>query len=792
MPVDEFHDKPALATTAKRYVAAEMLAVAALLGGFIGMVLWFDRIDFYHRHFFDTGAIVFADNMVRIVFVGIFAWLIYAPGAAIAALIMAPEARAALSPAERAVLGFGIGVGVWHVAMLLLGIFDLYYRAVMVAVCLIVLVVSARHFGRVAAAGWRAFAERVAVLRKDRASPPIVGAILIAIVAAWLLLRRALFPGGGGDYYEHYFYYYLEVLKHHGLAPNDVWYQYYYSKGSGLAFLGMLLTDPEAPALTTFPCVVCAAVAMATLLSRLSPNSLWPAAGALIYLLYYLLTYSADGGGEFQKDHEEITALIVLVMWALCMESVSSTRPFRFMATACGVAAAIITQPVGLLLGCYIGLLAAWSLLRRRWSDMWAHGVMAAAIGGAVLAVFVYSNAVTGLASDQFLKVTLYFANFPRLDRWGVIPMLLAEVWIRANYQVLVPPFGWGAVRELGEFMRLGGLWPFVLGPVVVAAILRAADWFGGGNLTPTRNASAASLAAATAGRLTALIGVLIAIALILGRAQSYSFARLSIFFVPLLVLWAIAATVWLLDGRQLARLGETWTAIVFPVALLAAVLALWQGKEHWLRRVPAETANALRFFSGRLSLAEAYTHATSGYAFGGINPGALAAAQQLPPGTPIWSTNVDSYCMVPGCLIESVVSFKLSGRLDDILGGDPELAKQHLQEAGLNYFLFMKDYRIIDLLPFSPLFAPDTIGRYLGVKWSDGSTYLLTWAGPDTRPLGPDFLEAYARRRAEPDPLHWFRFDALAPQLAAIVPRLRPLTTWGAADALLTSGQWK
>ena len=52
-----------------------------LLGGFIGVVLWFDRVDFYNKHFFDTGTIVFADNAVRIVFVGIFSWLIYAPGA---------------------------------------------------------------------------------------------------------------------------------------------------------------------------------------------------------------------------------------------------------------------------------------------------------------------------------------------------------------------------------------------------------------------------------------------------------------------------------------------------------------------------------------------------------------------------------------------------------------------------------------------------------------------------------------------------------------------------------------
>ena len=65
---------------------AQRLSAAALVFGFIGVVAWFDGVDFYHRHFFDTGPIVAADNVVRIVFVVIFSWLIYAPGAAIAAL----------------------------------------------------------------------------------------------------------------------------------------------------------------------------------------------------------------------------------------------------------------------------------------------------------------------------------------------------------------------------------------------------------------------------------------------------------------------------------------------------------------------------------------------------------------------------------------------------------------------------------------------------------------------------------------------------------------------------------
>jgi hypothetical protein len=768
------------------FTRADVLAIAMLLGGFIGVVLWFDRVDFYNKHFFDTGAIVFTNNVVRIVFVGIFSWLIYAPGAAVVVLVTTPEQRAALFPTEHAVLGFGIGVGIWHVAMLILGVLNLYYQSVMVALCLVVLVASARHFGRVAVAGCHALAGHLANLRQRRVTPQEVGVILIAVAAAWVLLRRGLFPGGSGDYYTHYFYYYLEVLKNHGLAPNDVWYHYYYSKGSGLVFLGMLLTDPEAPALTTFPCVLFAAVAIATLAARMAPGSLWPAAGALIYLLYYLLSFNDIGGSEFQKDHEEIAALVVLTAWALCMERCAPPLPFRVMAAASAIAAAIVTQAVGALLSVFVGLLGVWSIAHRRWREMWAYGAIAAAIVGVVLAMFVLSYVQTGLASDQALDLMLRFADVGRLDRWGVIPQVIAVAWIRDNYLALAPPFGWGAFKQLFLFMRLRGLWPFLIGPVIAAIIIYLMDRFALWKRPRVSDPSEASFAGATAARLAALLLFFIVIALLAGRAQSISFERLSTFFVPLLVLFAIACSAWLLNGKLQSR-GDPWTWTVLPAVLLIAVLGAWQGKYHWSRQLPAETANILRFFSGRFSLADAYARADSGYAFGAINPDALKAAQQLPYGTPIWSTNVDSYCMVPGCLIEDVISFKMSGRLDEILGGDPELAKQRLQEAGLNYFLFMKDYRIIDLLPFSRLFAPDTIGRYLGVKWSDGSTFLLTWIGPDTTPIGPDFLDAYEHRRAEPDALRWFKFDELAPLIATIAPRMRAATQRGVANELFT-----
>jgi hypothetical protein len=128
----------------------------------------------------------------------------------------------------------------------------------------------------------------------------------------------------------------------------------------------------------------------------------------------------------------------------------------------------------------------------------------------------------------------------------------------------------------------------------------------------------------------------------------------------------------------------------------------------------------------------------------------------------------------VPLCKIESVVSFKMAARMDEILSGPPDLSRQLLKEAGLNYFLFSKEHRLLDMLPFSRLFDPLVIGQYLGIAWTDGTTYLLTWASATTKPIDEDFLAAYTARRAAEESPPWFLFRDLIPYLQASVAELR------------------
>src|ERR1700722_1315900 len=283
------------------------------------------------------------------------------PGAAAVALTLPMP-----SGTEQAPLGIGFGAFIWYVGLLVMGLAGLYYRWVMASVALTVIAASSWHAGELARTGFH----RIPRLRRTKPRQ-LVTPVIVAVVGLWLLTVKALYPGGGGDFYTHYFPYALEVLQNHSLALNDVWYHFYYSKGDGLFFLAMLLTDPMSQALVTSCFVAFAAIAIADLTNRVAPRSLWPLCGVLLYLLYNAVNMNGGGGGEFQKSHELVGALITLMAWALCRHASGGAGIFLAMAAACTASIAIINLPLGGVISLFFGILAVESLLSRNWRQMW-------------------------------------------------------------------------------------------------------------------------------------------------------------------------------------------------------------------------------------------------------------------------------------------------------------------------------------------------------------------------------------------------------------------------------------
>lgn len=136
-------------------------------------------------------------------------------------------------------------------------------------------------------------------------------------------------------------------------------------------------------------------------------------------------------------------------------------------------------------------------------------------------------------------------------------------------------------------------------------------------------------------------------------------------------------------------------------------------------------------------------------FPWGAIYPGARGAREVVGPRTLIWSFHSTSFCMLPDCFVASYPGFLMGRDWDRIMFGTPEEAKGALQKAGINYFLFSKELKSADPLLTAPLFSPDLISRYLGIRWTDGTTALLTWLDPDIQPFDESWLQAYRRTAA-------------------------------------------
>jgi hypothetical protein len=128
---------------------------------------------------------------------------------------------------------------------------------------------------------------------------------------------------------------------------------------------------------------------------------------------------------------------------------------------------------------------------------------------------------------------------------------------------------------------------------------------------------------------------------------------------------------------------------------------------------------------------------------------------------------------MLPDCRMETWPAFVTTPDWDRLMFGSPEEGRAALQAAGLNYVLFSTELFLSnDPLPLSPLFAPDSIARYLGIRWTDGTTTLLTWLGPGVTPLDEAWVARYRHAVVESPAVQSFPLE----HFRTIYARLRTM----------------
>jgi hypothetical protein len=721
---------------------------------YVLVLLWFRGVDVYHRHFSEPGLIVLAYNSFRVLFIFYLFCIIETAGLFLLRAV-AGNAVETIGILERLALGFFTGAGVWHVAMFALGYLNLYTWPIAIAISLPLVALS---YGDVrVTAGQIQRAISGGAVRRNLGPGPL-GWILLGLASLafiMLLLVKGLYPGGGHDYFTHYFYYFQTVIARGGLWPNDVWYHYYYDKGAGLYFLGILITDPLAPQLVTF-CFMAVAALVVFLASRdAAPRTRWPWVALPLFLAAYIYT---PGWGQFEITHELTTAFVIAVVWtaagAFTHYRASSRKVWICSAVSTIAAAVIVTPTIAVFLGAIFILLPIWYLIIGR-GGLARLALAFATLAGVLLAgVLVINYATTGLISDQNILFSWWHSDPDKLDRWGALPMVIRLVWGRSGMAAESLPLP-ESLSLLIQSSRLDLFYPLNAGATTVAIVAVAIR-------LRTRHWAKHVHAPHQAGILIAAVPVFLVIALTSGRVQPVSFYRYASLAVPLMIVGAIGG--WALpicgaDERFVRPVRDHRSPVVVLAFCLIAVMIATHPKPLF----DTILLRTLRFAFGTISIDTAYTLQTGwpNHPSGSIYPGARGAYAVVGGGVPIWSLHLTSYCMLPDCNVETYDSFALPG-WDEVMFGSPADGRRALQASRHNYFLFSRELPLDDYLPLSPLFSPDNIAQNLGVRWTDGTTTLLTWLGPGVQPLDKAWLADYRHAVEESGTARSFPYEAM------------------------------
>jgi len=742
----------------------DFLLHCLFVGGFVVTIGFFSVVDVYDEHFFQSSyAAIY--NAFRVVFAAYFFWLVYVVGRQ-ALSFVAKDPLAGRRLHERLALGFFVGVAVLTAVMLVLGYLSLYWRAVAWAIAVPIIAVSYRHFAFTMHEAKAVLAQHFLHMYGIDRTFSIVMAVAAAFAGVALLLVKGLYPQGGHDYYQHYSQFYAAVIDSHGIWPNLFWYEYYYSKGMGVTFLGMLLTDALAPSLVAYCFVAATALALYALVRDFCSHTLWPWLAVVLYLALNVHTlgtgaYFGNGGwGHFEKPHELNSPLMIAVLW-MSVAMVRSTGDVRRVwwsgAAACAFVVAYILLVSPLIIGLFAVLAALYFFARsREVSRMFLGIAVAAGVGLASLLVLNYLT--TGAPADIAPQILWPIVDLRRLNDEGMLYDFVNIAVMRARKAVegSASADHFNLVEYAGNVFRLD-----ILGVLIGAALvgwLACMIYRDVRRHRSTDNVATIDAPSRQAGSVIAAFFAATAVfTFTAGMLETVSWVRISSFVLPLMI--AISAIVGQIVTVSVGRSRRVriFAATVAPILLTSVLLV--QAYEQHKTTLLAVLHNALRFADGRYSIFDAYRDQAGWPVFNrtAIDPGMYEAWKRIGPGKRIWSFNMNTYCMLPGCHFESVFASSMSKHREEILFGPPESAEQVLRREGLNYFFISTGIPVLDVLQCTPLFSPDTIQNHLDVVWTDGRDVLLTWKGQGGERPSPEWLERYRKAVTPPN---WYLSD--------------------------------
>ncbi len=758
--------------------------------GYMLLLLFFNKIDVYHDHFFSTGFLIFAYNIFRVFFMLCLMWLCYLIGDYVLSLLTKNIQQREIN-LESALLAFFTGLSIWHIVLLGIGFAGWYTRIFMSVMTLVLFALSLPRLNQ-----WIRF------LQTHRSSLYWPGLLLFLIPTFFFLVTKGLYPAGGHDYFTHYFSYYREVTESGSIWPGRLWYHFYYDKGMGLFFLSMLLTDPLAPQLVTTTMIFASAGVVFSLIRQTTSWRLLPWIAIALYITFLIYTPGSPearletGWGDLEKSHEPATILMFSILWiTIGLAQTSQWKTWRIALILNASALAIMSLAMAVFAGVYLAITFLCFVVYKKKtaaiSVFW--GLVAISLWLAFSLLINYL--ITGLPDEQTVLFWWPIINFDKVNEWGGLIQVFNLCSGRIAGSASKVPITFDYIKKIITYLRLD-IW----GPLLFMAVMSSFFTLNKqrSKLIPIQQAKPSLFACG------GFLLLIFCLSLFIGRDQPVSFYRFTSFtYAPTLCFCLLLISTFLSDHKK-------WASFILILGFLSAYLVIgdhgfsfhhryiiicfllllsllyafsfyhakiqtyffpvlgiffiWMALDHFSlenNNLFRMIKNGKRFVIGKYSIAHAYRD-QEGWPgrmpWGGIYPPLETIWHQLPPKTRIWSWHIHSYCMLPDCDIEGATSFKMSSHEEVIFFGDPQKAKEQLKKDHLNYFFFSNQLDTRDPLILAPLFSAKHIADYLGIVWTNGEDTLLTWKEQARIPIDKKWLTLYEKNNGNAE--HQMRYN--------------------------------
>lgn len=635
---------------------------------------------------------------------------------------------------ERIIIGFFTGAAIFRIVMLLLGYANLYYRPAVVLILSPILLLSFNSLLEMAREGFKRAADLYATSRFGGKTQ------LLALGGAWgfcvfvLFVKFSLYDGDG-DYITHYGPFYDEVIFNHGIKPNSWWYQYYYSRGAGITYLGMLLTDKMAPGLISFAFTTMASLIMFSLTKRFSGSVSW----GMLASICYLSAMAAATTVFPTKHHETIGPTIICLVWMTLWLGAGAMRlsAATIISGVLGMMSlAILSAEASVYALGFMGIYFLWFIASR-------NRLAALALGGWITAgvVIVAVNLVLNhWLTGQYL-MTPFRLWFPKHIGWETFGQLVSPYMLYYLSEAAGPDLGKYLIADVPNMdskfyglvlyltvraERLLILFPnpylyAVAGCLILAGLVR-------GIKSRTHLTFAVWPAAA-------ILFLVLASLLVVNQAQSV--IRASGFAGFFLVLAGVAAY-----HYGALNLGKALSGVfVVVLAGYACVMSVKQG--HTIN-------NRIGFMSGRTNMWEAVA------ADGWKDAKPIIEIRREIGMDPLIAYMSINGAIGPGYLIGrgllNPISYAYGNKWHLLAFEDAKTAKAAFKELGINYFLLDTGAQIYECAAYAPLFSPETLKSYFDVRWSNGQFYLLTWKAAEGTytPVTDSLVEQWSTERGK------------------------------------------